>query len=150
MARVTFFVALLVLTTLASAAAQPSRGLLDAEGRMVSLIDQDRREWQGRLMKISADAVEIDGESGPRLFKLDQLHRIDADGDGIGDGFVKGALLGVVIGVLSMQGGGKPGPMILGGAVIYGGLGTLMDAMNDCRHTVYRAPSKQVAWTVRW
>lgn len=114
-----------------------TRGLSGSRGRMVALIDDERREWQGRLLEVAADAVTIELESQARQFPLPKVNRVDVDGDGVWDGAIKGALFGAFVGAVIFS----DGRTALGGGLTYGLIGMGIDALNSCRHTVYRAPA---------
>ena len=102
MKRLLMIVPLVLLAcTNASAQEDRTRELKSAVGRAVFVIDEDRREWQGRLLKVSADALEVESDAGIRTFKVEAIRRVDADGDSVGDGALKGALFGLGIGVLT-------------------------------------------------
>ena len=108
--------------------------LRDSRGQHVSIIDADRREWQGRLLEVAADALVIEFESAPRKFSVFEVNRVDADGDSVRDGLAKGAIFGGFIGLLAA----RDARAVLGGASVYGLVGLGLDALNNCRHTIYR------------
>jgi hypothetical protein len=113
-----------------------NRGLRSARGYFVAVIDGDSREWQGKLLAIDTDSFTVEVEARPRRFELTNVKRVDAHGDRIWDGAVKGALFGGVM--AGIVGGGR---MAIGSAVLYGLIGVGVDALNSCKHTVYRAPA---------
>jgi hypothetical protein len=132
-----FLIPLAMLAFPLHAAAGQARALESARGHQVTLIDDDRREWQGRLLEVSRDAVTIEIESTARQFSLARVKRVDSDGDSVVDGAVKGALFGGIMALLFAN----DARAIVGGAMVYGLIGTGADALNRCRHTVYRAPA---------
>jgi uncharacterized protein YcfJ len=139
----------LLLLPVASQAQSLSR-LAGAEGRPVFVIDADSREWQGKLLKASKDTLTIESEAGIREFPLVKVKRVDADGDRIRDGAIKGAVCGLILGALASGNGTGAGRIVLGSAMIYGLIGAGVDAINQSKHTVYRAPAPQAQLTVRW
>jgi hypothetical protein len=156
-------IVLLACTVNATAQENPPRGLTSAVGRAVFIIDGERREWQGRLLKVSTDALEMESDAGVRTFEVANIRRVDADGDGVGDGALKGALFGLAIGVLAtgLQGGGQ---FVVGGMIGYGLVGLAIDAGCSSRHPIYHGPAVprlekptagspaalQVSMKVRW
>jgi F0F1-type ATP synthase assembly protein I len=124
------------------------RHLNAAQGQQVFVIDSDRREWRGTLIDVATTTFTIDGQDGTKRFVLDDIRRVDADGDRIRDGFIKGILFGAFIGAVTSQylGAGA----IPRGMLVYGAIGAGLDALNRCKQTVYRAPAPQVSATLRW
>jgi hypothetical protein len=166
MKRLLMIVALaLVVSTLnASAQENQTRALKSAVGRAVFVIDEDRREWQGRLLRISADALEVESDAGIRTFKVENIRRIDADGDRVTDGALKGALFGAAMGLFAVFNGAPE--VLVATTTAYGLLGLAIDAGCTSRHPVYngsavprldkttthsRSPTAlQVSMKVRW
>jgi hypothetical protein len=118
------------------AAAEPNRKLRLARGFFVAVIDADSREWQGRLVDVGKNAITVEIDALPRTFELVQVRRVDAHGDRVWDGVLKGAVFGGVI-----AGAFFGGRAIPGAVVGYGLVGLVIDAVNNGRHTVYRAPA---------
>jgi hypothetical protein len=112
------------------------RGLRSARGFLVAVIDADSREWQGKLLDIGTNDITVELDALPRKFELTKVKRVDAHGDRVWDGGLKGAIFGGLIGAVTL--GGRAAA---GSAVIYGLLGLGLDALNNCNHTVYRAPA---------
>jgi hypothetical protein len=125
----------MLLTSAAVVSAQP-RALAAAQGRMVFVIDEDRREWQGRLTHVSADALEVESDAGVRTFKLAEVRRVDADGDGIGDGFLKGFAIGSLLS-LGYWLSSEARWATLGTGLVYGLIGAGIDAGCSGRHPVF-------------
>ena len=120
--------------------------LTDARGHQVAIIDTDKREWQGRLLEVGKDALTVELDSNARQFPIDTVKRVDVEGDRVIDGVIKGALFGGVLGALAtaeFRGA-------LSGAMVYGLIGAGLDALNHCRHTVYRAPAAVARIKVSW
>jgi len=116
--------------------ASSRRGLRSARGFLVAVIDADNREWQGRLIDVGMNGITVELEALPRTFEFARVKRVDAHGDRVWDGGLKGALFGGVIGGIVL--GGRA---IAGSALIYGLMGLGLDALNNCNHTIYRAPA---------
>lgn len=124
--------------------AEGDRGLRHSKGLQVAVIDGDSREWQGRLLEVARDAITLEIGADARRFPLDHVKRVDARGDKIWDGALKGAAFGAIVGALAV--GGR---FALPAALSYGLVGLGLDALNDCNHTVYRAPARaavRVSW----
>jgi len=136
-------VLLLVLPLLVAAPAQPAESQTDrlksSRGQHVAVIDEDRREWQGKLREVEADKLVIDIDSATRAFELTKVRRVDADGDRVIDGAIKGAIFGGLTGLLVS--GGRSQALVVGGAT-WGLVGIAIDALTRCRHTVYRSPAR--------
>jgi hypothetical protein len=142
--------ALLLIAAPVSAQNESTRKLRSSEGQHVFVIDGTSREWQGRLIRVTSDALEIEGEAGVRSFALAGVRRVDSDGDGMRDGILKGVIVGAVIGALSAR-HGYGAEMVVGSAAAYGLVGLCLDAANNSKHTVYRGkPAPQLALTMRW
>lgn len=119
--------------------------LASARNQHVAVIDQDSREWQGRLLEVARDSIVVEVESSARRFELSAVKRVDAHGDRIVDGAIKGAIVGAVLSIA------VAGPRYaLGPTVVYGLIGLGIDAMNSCHHTVYRAPATKLSATISW
>ena len=135
-----------ILSLAVTAEARQSHQLEGARGHRVTVIDIERREWQGTLLEVGKDALTVELESASRQFPIDAVKRVDVEGDGVVDGVIKGALFGGVLGALAtarFRGA-------LGGAMVYGAIGAGLDALNQCRHTVYRAPAPAATVKVSW
>jgi hypothetical protein len=154
--------AFVAATPVIDASAQP-RELRSSEGRGVFVIDANRVEWQGRLVKVSADALEVESDSGVRIFKLGEIRRVDADGDGVWDGALKGAVTGALLGLLATASADAGIVPITSNALTFGLIGLAIDGGCSSRHPVYHAPAgsmaetpavyhggMQVAMRVRW
>lgn len=148
MRATTILIILAFLSLPATVAADQDPKLKGAKGELVFVIDEDSREWQGKLLSVSADALTIEDSSGVREFPLTKVRRIDAEGDSIRDGAIKGAIFGGVLGVFYAA-AYKDGRAILGGAMTYGLIGAGIDALNRSKQTVYRGPAK-LAVTIKW
>jgi hypothetical protein len=83
--------------------------------------------------------VVIEGDGRVRVGRLAaDIVRVDRDGDSVVDGLVRGALFGAVIG-LSMSGFYEdPWPAVLGSAMTYGVIGTVIDWNHHGKTLVYR------------
>jgi len=136
---VTLILLLILVLPTETEAGQPRR-LEHARGEHVALIDADNREWRGRLLEVAKDAVTVEVESSARRFRMDEVKRVDAEGDPVWDGAIKGALMGALVGGLVATNARQ----VAGSMLIYTLLGTGIDAMHRCRHTVYRAPAPSI------
>jgi hypothetical protein len=163
MIRMLIIVGSVLLVSSAAADAQP-RELKGSQGRAVFVIDANRQEWQGRLLKVSAEALEVESDAGIRTFRLAEIRRVDADGDATTDGFLKGAAIGAGFGLLALA-NMPSGWVILSNALTFGLIGLAVDAGCTSRHPVYHGPavphldtpttrspaaSVQVSMKVRW
>jgi hypothetical protein len=144
MKRSVFVLACMLIGT-ATATAQ-ERSLKSSEGRAVFVIDDNRQEWQGRLVKVSAEALEVESDAGVRTFKLAEIRRVDADGDRVWDGALKASAAGAFLGMLAVAGGG-PAWAIATNALSFGVLGLAIDGACSSRHPVYHAPAAPSAAT---
>ena len=152
MTRMLASFAMMLVAAPAFAQTASTQKLGSAEGQHVFVIDADSREWQGKLIKVSADALEIDGESGLRRFDLQNVRRVDSDGDNLRDGVIKGAVFGALMGMIFSTGEFRAQAMV-GASVSYALVGLCMDAMNHSKQTVYRGkptPAPQVAMKLTW
>ena len=159
----TLFVGVMLLGIVNAAQAQ-DRGLRSAEGRSVFVIDANRQEWQGRLLNVTVDALEVENDAGLRSFKLAEIRRVDADGDGVWDGAFKGAATGALLGLLGAAATGAPVWTAATSAMAYGLLGMAIDGGCSSRHPVYHGaaipsapepstangPAMRVSMRLRW
>src|ERR671911_1571838 len=81
---------LILVAAPAHVKAGDARHLRASEGQEVFVIDSDQREWRGKLLEVATASVTIDQQTGPKRFPLDDIRRVDADGDRIRDGLLKG------------------------------------------------------------
>jgi len=121
-----------------------TRHLSDARGRHVYVIDQESREWQGRLLDVSPEAIVLDIQSTSRQFTLAQITRVDAKGDSIKDGVIKGALFGLLLGAVF----GQSSDAAARGSLTWAVLGMGLDALHSHKDVVYKAPGPSV--TLKW
>jgi hypothetical protein len=129
-----------VLFGLSAQVEAQSRALKSSEGHTIFVIDENRQEWQGRLLRVSADALEVESDAGIRTFKLGQIRRVDADGDSVWDGALKGAATGATLGLLALAGKAS-GWVMISNAFSFGLLGLAIDAGCSSRHPVYHGPA---------
>jgi hypothetical protein len=141
--------ALLLLVVPARIGAAQSNKLGSAHGKQVFVIDQDHREWQGRLLETTKTSITIEGSDGIRRFMLAEVVRVDADGDRVRDGFIKGAIFGGVMAAIFAA--PYTGPRVIAqGALAYALIGGALDAMNHSKQTVYRGAAPQLSYSVKW
>jgi hypothetical protein len=133
------------LTVPFAANAQNLGDLRAARGHQVAVIDADSREWQGRLLEVAQDQLTIELDASPRLFTLDDVKRVDAHGDSVRDGLVKGALFGLLVGAIVGD-----ARTAAASSLSYALVGIGLDALNSCRHTVYRTPAATASIKLRW
>lgn len=128
----------MVFMAAVSANAQP-RELMESRGRGVFVIDANRQEWQGRLLKVSVNALEVESDAGIRTFNLAEIRRVDADGDGVWDGALKGAAVGAALGLIPLAYGA---PWAVATNALWTGLlGLAIDGGCSSRHPVYHGPA---------
>lgn len=148
MAALLVILPLVLVAAPAHVKAGDARHLRASQGHEVFVIDIDQREWRGTLLEVAAASVTIDAEAGPKRFPLDDVRRVDANGDRVRDGVIKGMAFGAFIGLVTSQylgAGAIPRAML-----VYGAIGAGLDALNRCKWTVYRAPAPQLKATVTW
>jgi hypothetical protein len=104
------------------------------------MIDANRVEWQGRLLKVSAAAIEVESDNGVRVFKLAEVRRVDADGDGVWDGAMKGAVAGALLGLVATASADAGLFPIATNTLTFGLIGLAIDGGCSSRHPVYHAP----------
>lgn len=139
MKRVLLVLPALCLMAASNVDAGQGRGLSSALGHSVAVIDSSSREWQGRLLSASADAITVEIDSDVKQFPLSDVKRVDAHGDSVKDGLIKGALFGLFVSAF-----GHDARFAVTSVGVYSVIGVGLDAMNSCNHTVYRAPAKAV------
>ncbi len=141
--------AIVLLIVPARVNAAEANKLPSAQGKPVFVIDQDLREWQGRLLETTKTSITIEGSDGIRRFMLEDVVRVDADGDRVRDGFIKGAIFGGVMAATFAA--PYAGPRVIAqGALVYALVGGALDAMNHSKQTVFRGAAPQLSYTVKW
>lgn len=143
--RALVVVAMLVVGVPSVASSQETK-LREFRGMHVAVIDNGSREWQGRLLDVGTDTITVEIDAGAKRFGLAEIKRVDAHGDKVWDGALKGAIVGVILGSLVLH----SARFAAQSALAYGLVGAGMDALNNCTHTVYRAPAMGAAVTVSW
>lgn len=132
----------------ATAVADQAPKLKSAEGDIVFVIDEQRREWVGRLLKVSADSLILEDNDGSHEFALAKIRRVDAENDSIRDGAIKGVIFGGVLGLLYAAAYDDARPLFTS-VLVYGAIGAGIDALNRNKHTVYSGPAR-LAVTIKW
>jgi hypothetical protein len=140
MKRCVIVLAGLFIVGTATVGAQERR-LKSSEGRAVFVIDGNRQEWQGRLIRVSAEALEVESDAGIRSFKLAEIRRVDTDGDGVWDGAWKGVAVGAALGLLATLASEDASLALFPNMLSFGALGLAIDASCSSRHPVYQAPA---------
>ena len=139
MKRVLLVLSALCVLAATTVEAGPNRGLGSARGHSVAVIDNNSREWQGRLLSVSADAITVEIDSDVKQFPLSEVKRVDAHGDSVKDGLIKGALFGLFVSAFVHD-----ARFTATSVGVYSVIGVGLDALNSCNHTVYRAKAKTV------
>ena len=140
--------AILGLTFLASASpamAQASGESIPSavrRGLKVSIVDDEGRQFDGRVMDVAAEGIRLSLRGTSEEIRLDRIVRIDQP-----DGLKNGALVGLGVGLsfatlgLVIAPQGTKGAWALASLVSKGGacalLGTAIDAVVDNRRTLY-------------
>lgn len=147
--RINFSAVIMAMSLPVCAAAQPPIGdSLTGQlksGDTVYLLDSASREITGVFGKMSDSTMTLMVNGELQDYSLTAIRQITRrGGDSLWNGFVVGALIGGVAGGASTQHAGAG----IAGAIIYGGIGALIDAVIDGRVVVYRASDrKSVAMT---
>jgi hypothetical protein len=114
-------------------------------GLTVSIVDDEGRQVDGRVMNVSAEAIRLSLHGTSEEIRFDRIVRIDKP-----DSLKNGALIGLGVGLslgisgATMQAGGPGGneakwvlASILSNSVACTLLGTGLDALVDSRRTLY-------------
>ena len=141
MTRFIIAICSLMVVGTATASAQ-GRALESAQGRTVFVIDEDRREWQGRLVRVSPEALDLESDAGIRRFVLADVRRVDADGDGLRDGFLKGFAIGSLLSIGYLLDSEVKWATLASG-LVYGLIGAGIDAGCSGRHPVFHGESRR-------
>lgn len=142
-------VALVCLVVPSAAFAQAARTADEFKARartgdVIYVRDAEGRETKGTLLALSDTALTV-GLLGDRYdVPLERVARVEREGDSAWSGFAIGASIGAVMGLLAgfeCSGDFTAGPM-LGEALVYGGIGALIDYAHTGRTHLYSAPLK--------
>jgi hypothetical protein len=122
---------------------------------VVELTPQSGPVRKGTLLCIGDKQVVLASEGRVEAIPLDDVRSIVKPADGVGDGFLKGAAVAALIAVLC-RGCGDAGQWA-SAAVVYGGIGALVDALHGGRETLYhrnktrhRPGPVSLAWRIRF
>jgi hypothetical protein len=112
-------------------------------GDTVYLLDSASREITGVFGKLSGSTMTLMVNGELQDYSLTDIRQISRrGGDSLWNGFAIGAAIGGLAGGVSTQNVGVG----IGGAIIYGGIGALIDKVVDGRVVIYRASAgKSVA-----
>jgi hypothetical protein len=117
-----------------------------AIGQEISVVDIDGTVREGVLVSASASGVTMRFGPNERVFNRDVIASAERLKDGRVDGAIKGAIFGFVMGALASQGArsdSEASKIALTSTAIYSGVGWVIDAAQDHRQTLYRAPASQ-------
>jgi hypothetical protein len=143
----TCFVAFLaaVLLPVCAAAQPPTTDSLLGKlktGDTVYLLDSGSREITGVFGKMSDSTVTLMVNGELQDYSLSGIRQITRrGGDSLWNGFAIGAVIGGLAAGVSTEHAGAG----IAGAIFYGGIGALIDAVIDGRVVVYKASGKSVA-----
>jgi hypothetical protein len=136
-------------------------------GLKVSVVDDRGASVEGRIQEVSDRFVRLSVRGATKDIPIEDIVRIERP-DTVKNGALIGLAVGVGTGLIATvsdpQGGGVLVSRTLGNGVICAGIGALIDAASDHRHTLYeRGPRPQarlrpvfgrhvrgVAATVEW
>lgn len=130
-----------VSTTMIPAPARPADKLEDfsrlskAIGERIVLVDPSGVVREGVLAAMTADAVTMRFGSMMQSFTRAEIAGAERLNDPTSDGVVKGMIFGALVGI-----GDVTGRQYLGGIAIFGVVGYLLDAGENHREPLYRAP----------
>lgn len=132
----------LLVGTPSEALPQPDLSRFDRiareQGRTLVVIDNDGRVRVGSLAAADASGLVLSVADRRVSLAAADIVGVDRDGDSLVDGLVKGALFGALA-ALPMAGWAEsPGAAMLGSAVTYGLIGTVIDWHHRGRTPVYR------------
>jgi hypothetical protein len=112
-------------------------------GDTVYLLDTASREITGVFGKASGSTLTLMVNGELRDFAFADIRQMTRRG---GDPLWNGVLIGALIGGVGSGAASQNVGLALSGAIIYGGVGAVVDKLVDGRVVVYRAPSaKSVA-----
>jgi hypothetical protein len=140
-------VVLLAILAPVGAAAQPATpdafGGKVKSGDTVHVLDSVSREITGVFGKISDSTLTLMVNGDLRDFPLDDIRQVTRRG---GDPLWNGILIGALIGGVGSGTASHDVGLAISGAILYGGVGAVIDKLVDGRVVVYRAAgAKSVA-----
>jgi hypothetical protein len=123
-------------------------------GDSITVVDVAGRETEGRIGKLSRDALILVASAGPRqLGEADVVTISQRRGDSLRNGAIIGAVAGTAyvvtaLALLSDSDGGEPIiPAAIAGGVLFAGMGAAagagIDALITRRQVIYRQPSNE-------
>ena len=111
-------------------------------GDVIYVMDAEGRETKGTLLALSDTTLTV-GLLGDRYdVPLQRVARVEREGDSAWSGFAIGASIGAAMGLLTAQGcsGDFSFQPMLSAALVYGGIGALIDYAHTGRTRLYSAP----------
>ena len=119
-------------------------------GTQIAIIDRDGVVREGLLAAATADALTMDFSGTTKTFSRDVIATAERLRDGRLDGTIKGALFGLLVGlyVAAEVPGDDTARSVATGMAIYGGIGWALDAAQNHRQPLYRAPAPSPALKV--
>ena len=119
-------------------------------GKQIAIVDREGIVREGRLASATADELTMDFSGTQKTFARDAIASGERLRDGRLDGTIKGAIFGLVAGLYvaaEVPDQGKA-TAILTGMAIYGSIGWGLDAAQNHREPIYRAPKPAPALKV--
>lgn len=113
----------------------------------VAIIDPAGIIREGRLIAATRDEATIEVGTRGRSFPRADVAVVERIRDGRRDGLIKGMVFGAITGVFAVQGLSSPSEAVaawFGSVAFYGGIGWALDAAQNHRETIYRAPVPDV------
>ena len=138
------FVAAVLVPVCAAAQTPTTDSLLGKlkSGDTVYLLDSGSRETTGVFGKMSGSTITLMVNGELQDYSLSDIRQITRrGGDSLWNGFAIGAVIGGLAAGVSTEHAGAG----IAGAIVYGGIGALVDAVIDGRVVVYKASGKSVA-----
>lgn len=109
------------------------------QGDVLHVLDTSGKEWTGPLVEVTDQSIVLTVQGARRSIDRATVRRVEKDGDSVRNGAVTGAAVGSGIGLIS---GCREGiaVCVVGGALIYGGIGILVDFFKKGRTRLYEVP----------
>ena len=114
----------------------------------IALVGADGTVREGLLTAATPDQVTMRFAANDRSFARADIASAERLRDGRRDGLIKGMVFGAVTGLFAMQGLDTAAQGIvawMGSIAFYGGVGWAIDAAQDHREPIYRAPAPDPA-----
>jgi len=133
-----------LLFTLASAnafAQDVPSGIETSHLSTVFVTDSAGAKIQGKLLRLDGEGVLLVVDGAQKHYDFAQVRKVEKRGDSLKNGAIAGVVVGVVMGALASafaDDAASIAPMIVMSTVVYGSIGTCMDAMVVGRTTLYQ------------